>query len=616
VLVRCRIDHAAAGAEAIELQHAIGTVEARRTSEIPAVLAEAEAAARRGCFAAGFVAYDAAPAFDPAFRVPLPNSEARAEATLPLAWFGLFGEAVPAPPLPPVVAGASPGGAGDTGWDCEVDAPAHAAGVAAIRGAIAEGDAYLVNYTTRFRRHWGPDDDPLELYCRLVASYGGGYHAYFENEDWAVVCGSPELFFEHSSGVLTTRPMKGTAPRGRWVSEDARLGETLRTSPKERAENVMVVDLLRNDLGRIAATGSVEVPALWCLEQHPTLWQLTSTVTASTPPAVGLADVFGALFPCASVTGAPKISAMSIIADLEPSARGLYCGAVGLLEPSSRGLRPRRHPTARFAVAIRTAVVDKVRGHAEYGSGGGITWDSDERPEWAEVRLKAGALVGPAVPSLGPDDGLIETMAFDPDLPDVPVRSVRNLGAHLARLAASARYFGLAVPPEIEELVAKAVAGLDTPTRVRLLLRSGGTVEVPTSPMETGVPSTPLRLCVDSQPVDSTEVTLFHKTTDRRRYDERARRHPAADDVVLVNERSEVTETTRANLAVRLAGRWCTPPLRSGLLPGVERARRLAEGQLVERVVTVDDLRAASAVAVLSSLRGWRAALVVADCPC
>lgn len=608
--MRCRIDHSAAGAGSIELRRPLGQLASRQISDVTAILAEAEAAARRGRYVAGFVAYDAAPAFDPAFRVSTSSPQCRAIATLPLAWFGLFADAEPVPSLPRAMHTAAREEGGVPGWDCEVDPHTHATAVKTIRDVIARGDAYLVNYTTRFRRPWSPDDDPFELYSRLTASYRGGYHV-FETDSWAVACGSPELFFEHSSGILTTRPMKGTAPRGLWSLDDACRADMLRTSPKERAENVMVVDLLRNDLGRIALTGSVEVPNLWRLEQHPSLWQLTSTVTARTAGNVGLAEVFGVLFPCASVTGAPKVSAMSVIADIEPSPRSIYCGAVGFLEPHLGP--PHRHPTARFAVAIRTAVIDKAQGLGEYGTGGGITCESLESREWAEVLLKARALVGPPPTTLGADQGLIETMAFETDGRG---GAVRNLRDHLARLKASARYFGLACPPDGEETIAKAVAGLSTPALVRLVLRATGVLEIETAALDLEIAASTLHLCVDLEPVSSSEVMLFHKTTDRRRYDERMHRHSAADDVVLVNERNEVTETTRANLAVRLGGEWYTPALHCGLLPGVERARMLAAGHLAERVVTVDDLRAASAVATLSSLRGWRDARVCHPCRC
>ena len=226
-------------------------------------------------------------------------------------------------------------------WRCEIDESIHAAGVRAIRGAIADGTAYLVNHTTRFRRPWEAIEDPFCLYRQLVTGHNGGYHAYIETTDWAVACGSPELFFDFSSGRLTARPMKGTAPRGRWAAEDAEHAAALSTSAKERAENVMVVDLLRNDIGRIAETGSVTVPHLWRVEGHPSVWQLTSTVTARTPPETGLADVFGALFPCASVTGAPKnLGDGHHRRDRGLAPRGVYCGAVGLIRPEPSRSKP------------------------------------------------------------------------------------------------------------------------------------------------------------------------------------------------------------------------------------------------------------------------------------
>jgi para-aminobenzoate synthetase / 4-amino-4-deoxychorismate lyase len=615
-ILRCRIDHTAAGEGSTELRVPQGQLEAWGTSDVAGVLAEAEAAARRGWFAAGFVAYEAAPAFDGAFRVNAVPLQGQGNPHLPLAWFGLFAESHAVESLP--TSGTSLATSQDISapesstWCCEIDARQHAASVKFIRGAIADGDAYLVNHTTRFRRTWGEAEEPFSLYRRLVAGHHGGYHAYFETTDWAIACGSPELFFELSSGRLAARPMKGTAPRGRWTAEDAAHAAALHHSVKERAENVMVVDMLRNDIGRVAATGSVTVPELWQVERHPTLWQLTSTVSARTRRGIGLADIFGALFPCASVTGAPKVSAMAIIADLEPAPRGVYCGAVGVIRPDPSSSQP-SDVSARFAVGIRTAVVDKARRLVEYGSGGGITWDSRPDSEWEEVLMKTRALFGP-LPTAGSGAGLIETMGYHPDNHG---GSVRSLGDHLARLASSADYFGLPTPVRAERLVAGAIAELTMPARLRLVLRPDGTLDLTTSALEdTARPAGMQQLCLDPEPVDSKNVALFHKTTDRRRYEERAQRHPGADDVVLVNERGEVTETTRANLAVRLGGQWCTPPLDCGLLPGIERARLLAAGRLVERVIPVEDLRHAEAVATLSSLRGWRPALIQSECTC
>jgi para-aminobenzoate synthetase/4-amino-4-deoxychorismate lyase len=586
-------------------------LEAHGISDVVPLLAEVEAAARRGLYAAGFVTYEAAPAFDLALRVHAPLGPENTGAPLPLAWFGLFADASPAAPLPRNPPTPAPGQLSKGGeWVCELNEQTHGDGVRQIRQEIAVGNTYLVNLTTRFRRPSGPDDEPFELYQRLVGSYASGYHAYLETPNWAVACGSPELFFEWSPPAIVTRPMKGTAPRGRWSGEDELLARTLSTSPKERAENIMVVDLLRNDLGRIALPGGVTVPALCELEQHPTVWQMSSTVRATIPPRVGLPEIFGALFPCASVTGAPKVSTMSVIARLERSPRGVYCGAVGLVEPAPPGTTD--SPSARFAVAIRTAVVDRSQQSASYGSGGGITWDSNGHREWKEVLLKARALE--AMSESQVVEGLIETMAFDPTRG--PGHTIRHVGDHLARLDASARYFGLRRPYGAPELLAAAVAGLEAPARVRLVLRSGGAMEVETSPLLEPDPTSVLSLCIDTEPVDSSERTLFHKTTDRARYDARMRRHPRADDVILVNERGEVTETTRATVAVRLGEQWCTPPLRCGLLPGIQRARDLADGRLVERVITMDDLLGAHPVATLSSLRGWRAARVVSPCAC
>lgn len=564
------------------------------------VLAAADAAARRGSYVAGFVTYDAAPAFDCAFAVPTSGHE-----SLPLAWFGVFSAAEPAAPLPAPAAT----GAGADEWSSEIDAGTHGRAVGAIRAAVAAGDVYLVNYATRLRRPWAGGDDPFDLYTRLVSGYRGAYHAYIETDDWAVVCASPELFFERRGQRLTTRPVKGTTARGRWAEEDTDRAAALRGSEKERAENVMVVDMLRNDLGRIARPGSTVVSGLGELEQHPSLWQLTSTVTAASSADIALADVFKALFPCASVTGAPKISAMSVIADLERSRRGVYCGAVGLVTPGRRpGAEP---PVARFAVAIRTAVVDKRRGLVEYGSGGGITWDSGPPAEWDEVLLKAGILTRAPAAALGPAAGLIETMGY---FPGAGGGQVRNLADHLARMSASARYFGWPAPVGAEDLIAEAVAGRDRPARLRLVLRAGGDFELETFALESP-PAESIALCVDMDPVDTSDIRLFHKTTDRRIYDDRAGRHPHAGDVVLINDRREVTETTRANIAVRLGDRWYTPPLECGLLPGIERARLLRHGHLTERVIHLDDLRRAPAVATLSSLRGWRAAHVLPSCP-
>ena len=628
--VRCRFDEVTAlGVDATECSDLQGVLEARTLAEVTGVLADVEEATRRGWTAAGFVAYDAAPAFDPALTVA-PGGIPAPGPGLPLAWFGLFATTRSVAPVPRVAPpGAAPGwqgtGSGATrpdgttgpsdgaAWTCEIDPAEHRAAVGAIRDAIAAGDTYLTNYTTRFRRPWLPEDDPFQLYQRLVARHSGGLHAYVETDDWVVASGSPELFFDLRGDQLTVRPMKGTAPRGRWPDEDREVAGDLLASPKERAENVMVVDLVRNDLGRIAVPGTVSVPAFCAIERHPTVWQLASTVTATVTPGTDLVGVFSALFPCASVTGAPKVSTMRVISALEPSRRGVYCGAVGFVRPA----RPASGPgglEARFAVAIRTAVVDRRHGVAEYGSGGGITWDSTAAAEWEELLVKARVLTERPGPGQSPP-ALLETMRFDPPGSSEEA-GIRNLTRHLDRIRASAAHLDYPIPADLRRTLLESVDG-SGPARVRLLLADDGTVVVELHPLGDEIERAGrYELCVDHVPVDPSDAGLFHKTTDRGRYDERDARHPLLEDVDLVNDRGEVTETTRANLAVRIGTRWCTPPLGCGLLPGVERGRLVASGTLTERVITLHELRTADDVATVSSLRGWRPAMVRPDCGC
>jgi para-aminobenzoate synthetase/4-amino-4-deoxychorismate lyase len=629
--IRCRFDEVGAdGNRSMELTGLQDQVEAWTVPDVPGVLARAQTAAGSGAYVAGFVSYEAAPAFDRALAVRSdpPSSSA---AQLPLAWFGIFDALQEVEPLsgpgPRATPVADPGADGDprpdgqhahpdrAPWVGEIGPATHARAVEVIRQAIAAGDTYLVNYTIRYRRPWASDEDPLALYEQLVSGHSSGFHGFIDTPDWAVACGSPELFFELQSGHVSTRPMKGTAPRGRWEEEDRRNAESLRTSAKERAENLMVVDLLRNDLGRIAVPGTVNVPELWAIERHPTVWQLTSTVTAAPRPGVDLSDVFAALFPCGSVTGAPKVSTMKVIADLEHSRRGVYCGAVGLLQPDRTAPAGSAGLEARFAVAIRTAAIDKGRGLVEYGSGGGITWDSSPASEWEEVVVKT-KVVDPPGPAGEPRPALLETMAFDPSRTEDGDHGVRNLDRHLQRMASSAAYLGFPPPVGARAMVLDTVAGMSGSARLRLVLRMDGHLDVGLHPLMADDHSGPLALCLDRVPVDSRDVHLFHKTTDRRRYDERTRRHPLADDVILINQRGEVTETTRANLLVRQGSHWVTPPLDCGLLPGVGRSRLLESDRVIERVVTEADLRNSDGVATVSSLRGWRPAQLQPVCRC
>jgi para-aminobenzoate synthetase/4-amino-4-deoxychorismate lyase len=392
------------------------------------------------------------------------------------------------------------------------------------------------------------------------------------------------------------RPMKGTAARGRTGLEDAAALAGLRGSDKDRAENIMIVDLVRNDLARVARTGSIVVEELCRAERFETVHQLTSQVTARVRPEVGLADVFRALFPCGSVTGAPKSRTMELIRDLEDGPRGVYCGAVGLLAPPGAA-----EFRARFAVAIRTVLADRERGSAVYGSGGAITWDSDPDAEYAELLAKTRVL------SVRPEDfHLIETMRHEAG------RGVVSLNAHLDRVGASAEYFGFRFDRAAVRAALDARLAGAGDARVRLLCLRDGEVKVqvhaPPPPAEG-----PVRLAVDEEPIDSRECWPHHKTSRRLPYTIRRERHPWADDVLLVNERGEITEASTANVAVRLGGSWWTPPVGHGCLPGIERARLVIAGVLRERVLLPADLRRAERLAVINSLRGWRPAVLAAN---
>ncbi len=549
--------------------------------DVPGLLDEVAAASRAGRWAAGYVAYDAAPGFDPALTVPGPGA-----AAVPAAWFGLYRRRERAPALDRAGDGYRLGH-----WEPAVDGAAYAAAVARIRDLIAAGDTYQVNYTMQLGAEF--TGDPLALYRDLARAQSGGYGAYLDTGRHVVVSASPELFFEWAGDTITSRPMKGTAPRGRWVDEDKEMRAALLTSAKDRAENLMIVDLIRNDLGRVAAFGSVRVDELFAAERFDTVWQLTSTVSAGARPGTSLGDVFAALFPCGSVTGAPKVRTCEIIAALEPQARGVYCGAIGYVAPAGA-----RGPRAAFNVAIRTVHVDRAEGRARYGVGGGVTFDSTPSGEYAEALLKAEVL-GRA----GQPFELLETMRWD------PVDGFYARPLHFARLAESSDYFGFRFDVARVDAALEAAVGGDEALRVRLVLDRQGRCRVETDPAPPA--ATPVTLAIDTQPTDESSPFLFHKTTRRDVYRAARSRHPFADDVLLVNQAGEVTEATLANVVARLDGRWVTPPIEVGCLPGVRRRALLEAGEITERVLTLADVEAADDLALVSALRGWRPARLV-----
>jgi para-aminobenzoate synthetase/4-amino-4-deoxychorismate lyase len=543
-------------------------VVARTRGEVLAALAQVEGEAARGRWAAGFVAYEAAPAFDPALR-------AHAPGPLPLVWFGIYDGPVSAPPPP----------AGDAVLGPlvpAVDRAGHVAAVERIRARIARGDVYQVNHTLRLR---GPfRGDPRALYRRLRAAQGGGLGALVHLGDRAIVSASPELFLELRGAVVRARPMKGTAPRGRWEEEDAAAAAALAACEKERAENVMIVDLVRNDLGRVAVPGSVRVAALLELESYPTVHQLTSTIEARLRPGAGLVDLLAATFPCGSITGAPKAMATRIITEEEDQPRGVYCGAIGFVAPGG---------DAAFNVAIRTVELDLAAGTASAGVGGGITWGSDGGREWDEALAKGAFLDAAPAPF-----ELVETLRLERG--GYPL-----LEGHLARLASSARQLGFALAPDVvrDALRREALAAAGASRRVRLLLSAGGAVRTEAAPLP-AVSAAPRPVALAAVRVSRRDRTLFHKTTRRGIYDAARAGRPEVLDVLLANEEDEVTEFTIGNVVLDLDGARVTPPRDAGLLAGVQRGALLARGAVVERPVRVADLARARRMWLVNAVRG------------
>lgn len=563
-------------------------VGATTVEQVRPLLRQVDAATRGGRWAIGWVSYDATPAFLPELA-----GFAAADGSLPPAGFWL----TDAPQVTTAMQGLPTGGTSTDNWSVDWSAPVHAAKVRSVQTAIAAGETYQANLTTRLSGTLRGDPDAW--YAELGRAQRGAFHALLRLDDRAIVSASPERFFRWSGDRLLCSPMKGTAARGADAAADAAARTRLLASAKERAENIMITDLVRNDLGRLARTGTVRVSDLLRAERYPTVWQLVSDVEAELPAGTDLLAIFDTLFPCGSITGAPKISSTALLAELEHGPRGLYCGAIGYVAPPQAPVR------AEFAVAIRTAVVDLVEQTISYGVGSGITIDSDPEQEYAELAAKAKVVTEPA-PQFGlpaPQFGLIETFG----LRTVDGRQeLINGERHLQRLAHSAEHFGFVLDLDLlRRQVRQATAGL-TGARVRIELAADDRARVSTA--ELPQPTTrPLRVSVAADlPVDPDSPWVRHKTTVREHYDAARRAFPDADEVIMVNTRGQLTEATTANLLLRFGDRWYTPPSDDGCLPGVARQVMIDSGRLSERSLTVDDLRRADEVALINSLRGWR----------
>lgn len=549
---------------------------ARTTKEVVNAIRLVERETAAGRWVALMLAYEAAPAFD--------NTLAVHTATdFPLAWVAVFDHPSTERviPLSPDITCSE--------WRSAVPKTAYAESIRRIRAYIEAGDTYQVNYTFPLTAQF--EGDALGWFQELGRAQGAGYCVYLDLGEKKILSLSPELFFEREGDKLRTRPMKGTMPRGRWLEEDEAMKQALAASEKNRAENLMIVDLLRNDLGKISKAGSVRVSSLFQVERYRTVHQMTSTIESIAKPGVGLWEVLQALFPCGSVTGAPKIRTMGIIRELEPHPRRAYTGAIGLVKPGGDCV---------FNVAIRTVVLDTDTGEAIANVGGGITYDSTPEGEYEECLTKAKFLSDRPI-----EFELLETMLLEDGAGFL-------LERHLSRMKSSANYFGFRFDEgEIRERLARTQKEYSQGNwKIRLLLSRDGVVVSEVNEAKSD-DNKIWRVRFAKEPINKNDIFLYHKTTNRSVYEKAKASATDGDDAILWNEAEEVTESSIANIVMEDSGILYTPPRESGLLAGKFRDELIATGQLKERVITKEQLRRAGKFFLINSVRKWIPAALV-----
>ena len=539
--------------------------------DVKRVVAGAEALQLQGHHVLGFVSYEAGPAFDAALTT-------HPECPAPLAWFAAFRDPVetslPRSPEDP-----------DRIWIPQLDETEYTRRLSIIRDRIASGDTYQVNAT--FPMTTTVTGEPLALFTRLYDAQPTPGSMLIDTPDFAVCSVTPEVFFHRTGSTLLCRPMKGTAPRGASPEQDRDAREQLIQSEKDRAENIMIVDMIRNDLSRIAQARDVRVSCLFEVSPLPTVWQMTSTVEAITP--AGFTDIMTALFPCASITGAPKVETTKIIFAVEHTPRGIYTGAIGHLLPGG---------DIRMQVAIRTVWIDKHAGTMTYGTGSGVVWDSTPDTEYRECLAKAAILNTPRL-------GFLETMRFEPG------PGIYLYEEHLSRMAQSAEQLGAPVDIDaVRACVMEGTQALTSSHRIRLVAYPCGQCEITIRPVPAFVAQPepkppPLSLAPEPFRIHASNRFLYHKTLLREAYDQARAAMGDADDIVLMNERGEVTEFTYGNLVLERNGQWLTPPVTCGLLNGTFRQTLLNQRRIQEQVLHWEDLHTGK-VWFINSVRGWQ----------
>ncbi len=575
------LDDARAGdgaADALLYEEPIKVFTAYQAGDVERVLAEAEAARGEGRGSlAGFIAYEAGLALEPKLA---PLADSRSGATGPLVWLGLFDDPqrIPAADVPGWLATRAEGTAKLGPLDPQLSPGGYVEAFEALREAIHAGDIYQANLTYPLAGSYR--GDPLALYAQLRPAAQAGYGGVlFDGAHW-LLSFSPELFVALDGYQAKVKPMKGTRPRGADEASDVALAEELATSVKDKAENLMIVDLMRNDLSRVAVPGSVQVDAPFAIESYPTVHQMVSTVRAQLAPGKGAGELIRAIFPCGSITGAPKIRAMELINDVERDPRGAYCGAIGRIDANG---------DAAFNVAIRTlrlTPIENNQGTAVLGVGSAIVADSDPMAERRECEVKAGFARRSSADLVAPGYDLIEAMAFSPE------EGIPLLELHLERMKKSAKELGFEFDRHHARNQIHALCfELEDPAKVRLLASRSGETALEAQPMPAPIDG-PCKVIALPNPLDPSDWRLHHKTTDRGFYEDAlsAAKSMGADEAILVREDGLVTEGSFTNIFVERDGLLLTPPSSLGLLPGVFRAFLIEKQQAREAELTLEDL--------------------------
>ena len=543
----------------------IKELKTRKVAEVTALLAQVESYQEQGYYVVGYVSYEAAPAFEEKLAVhPAPLlgeyllyftvHDSVEKSSIPLTY-----DEVDMP----------------SNWQEVTSKKEYEKAIAQIHHHLRQGDTYQVNYTVQLKQDLSAN--PFAIYNRMVVEQEAGYNAYVEHDEMAVISMSPELFFEQNDRELITRPMKGTTKRGLTDQEDLDQAAWLEQDPKNRSENMMIVDLLRNDMNRLSEVGSEHVERLCQVEQYSTVWQMTSTIKSQVRSDVDLVEIFRSLFPCGSITGAPKIATMEIIKNLEPQARGVYCGTIGLLLPNGRRI---------FNVAIRT--IQLYKGQAIYGVGGGITWDSTWESEYREVHQKAAVLYRKQVPFQLMTTGKISQ------------KHLLFKEEHIERLRKASRYF--AYPFNPEHLRQRIVGECQTcheekDYRLKISISKSGDIDFCRQEL---IPLS-LAFCQAQLCLQETSLQtpfIYFKTTYRPHLT------IGKQEKIYHNEKGELLETSIGNLVLQIAGKLYTPPINLGILPGIYRQHLLEIGQVEEKVLTLEELAQAEAIYACNAVRG------------